>query len=773
MKPLTLKIVGLNSFREEQEIDFNKLCAGGVFGIFGPTGSGKSTILDAVTLALYGKVERAERGTQGIINQNEEKVYVQFTFMVGGRKFTAERTYKKSNDGGVNQYNCRLLEEGDGGEQQVLAEKKKEMDEQIKEIIGLTGEDFTKAVVLPQGKFQEFLKLKGADRRNMLQRLFALEQYGEKLTKKIRQRLEQAKQEISLVVSRQNELGDASKKAVNQARQNLDQEKNLLRQIKEKDEQNKKKYEQWKQILEWQDELEKVLTEEKRLKEQEPLVIKKEEKLELALKANQLKPFIDMVNNEKNNWENTKNNLKELAEQLKVREEEFKKAEELYQKCQARAQTDGEQLKIKLAKLEEAESIEEKRDELEKKRQKLLTDYQSLFTENKKLTENIKKLEETRCQLQEQKKNLDHEIKVKDELAQEQEQAELQREAWQALQEVRNRLQEIEQELKAKNGQLLQVTEEKIKLEKLVNTLMNSLKKKEEELKKLPEPPLSQELINERSNQVNEFTNIISFLQQKQEELVLKEQELQENKTKETELQQRLNYLVKQHEVLEQEKNNQHLELDNLEQKYQETERANLAGILKKQLAENQPCPVCGSLEHPQPYSANEENQDLSLLKIELEKKKVDLKKLEEQLNKIFTEQSTISLQLDNLVNNELNIARSIKLIKEKIEELLSQVGIKKQQISIKELRDQAETEREYLKNAQKALQDYLNNKEELTQEINQLQKEFNQENLKLNSEITKRTALETDLARIEEKISQLKKEEESIEEKRDELEKK
>ena len=96
MKPLYLKIAGLNSFREEQAIDFSSLCEGGIFGIFGPTGSGKSTILDGITLALYGKVERAKGGTQGIINQNEDKAYVYFAFSLGNRKFKAERTYKRS-----------------------------------------------------------------------------------------------------------------------------------------------------------------------------------------------------------------------------------------------------------------------------------------------------------------------------------------------------------------------------------------------------------------------------------------------------------------------------------------------------------------------------------------------------------------------------------------------------------------------------------------------------------------------------------------------------
>ena len=59
MKPLKLTIKGLNSFAEAQTIDFEELSSKGIFGIFGPTGSGKSTILDGITLALYVKLQWA------------------------------------------------------------------------------------------------------------------------------------------------------------------------------------------------------------------------------------------------------------------------------------------------------------------------------------------------------------------------------------------------------------------------------------------------------------------------------------------------------------------------------------------------------------------------------------------------------------------------------------------------------------------------------------------------------------------------------------------
>lgn len=77
MRPLQLKLKGINSYREEQVIDFETLTSQGLFGIFGPTGSGKSTILDAMTLALYSKLPR---DTKNFINTNETTASVSFLF---------------------------------------------------------------------------------------------------------------------------------------------------------------------------------------------------------------------------------------------------------------------------------------------------------------------------------------------------------------------------------------------------------------------------------------------------------------------------------------------------------------------------------------------------------------------------------------------------------------------------------------------------------------------------------------------------------------------
>ena len=189
MKPVNLKIKGLNSFVEQQTIEFSKLTEKGLFGIFGPTASGKSTILDGITIALYGKVSR---DTKEFVNTETNVVEISFDFEIGVGKtrklYRAERCIKRLKTGNFKTTYARLIEinKENPEENKVLAEGPKDVEENIIDIIGLKVEDFTRSVVLPQGKFNEFLKLTGKERRNMLERIFALEKYGTKLYEKIR-----------------------------------------------------------------------------------------------------------------------------------------------------------------------------------------------------------------------------------------------------------------------------------------------------------------------------------------------------------------------------------------------------------------------------------------------------------------------------------------------------------------------------------------------------------------------------------------------------------
>ncbi|MDO7905466.1 AAA family ATPase [Paenibacillus sp. JX-17] len=221
MKPILLKIAGLQSYREAQEIHFEKLTETGLFGIFGPTGSGKSTILDAITLAMYGKVERAVNGTQGIMNHSEDSLAVAFTFELmsanGPLRYRVERRFKRNNEISVSNTVSRFIEITPDGDQ-VLADKLADVTRCVEERIGLKMDDFTRAVVLPQGKFAEFLSLKGTERRQMLQRLFHLERYGDQLGIKLSRRVKETDGALKALEAEQQGLGQADASSVEEAK---------------------------------------------------------------------------------------------------------------------------------------------------------------------------------------------------------------------------------------------------------------------------------------------------------------------------------------------------------------------------------------------------------------------------------------------------------------------------------------------------------------------------------------------------------------------------
>ena len=163
MRPIELRFAGLNSYRQEQIIDFTVLGAANLFGVFGPTGAGKSTILDAITLALFSKVGRAHKGTQAIINQQENETTVSFKFSLGSgeRKevFQVERRYRRNKSATATEFSAKSVTSrlvrlcGESGQpDSVLADQDEKVNNKIEEFLGLDLKDFSRAVALPQGK---------------------------------------------------------------------------------------------------------------------------------------------------------------------------------------------------------------------------------------------------------------------------------------------------------------------------------------------------------------------------------------------------------------------------------------------------------------------------------------------------------------------------------------------------------------------------------------------------------------------------------------------
>ena len=168
MRPLKLDLKGFTAFREAQELDFTAL---DVFAISGPTGSGKSSLLDAMTYALYGRVERVGDRVSQLISQGQPRMAVTLEFAVGRERYRLTRSTPAK--GSTKILLERLTTDGwkQAGEG---ADRVKDAEKTISRLIGLTYDGFTRSVVLPQGKFAEFLVGDPKKRRDILTELLGL-----------------------------------------------------------------------------------------------------------------------------------------------------------------------------------------------------------------------------------------------------------------------------------------------------------------------------------------------------------------------------------------------------------------------------------------------------------------------------------------------------------------------------------------------------------------------------------------------------------------------
>lgn len=175
MIPQSLTIKGLYSYQKEQFIDFKQLLQGQLFGIFGSVGCGKSSILEAITFALYGETERLNKRERNynMMNLKSDELLIDFTFLNPDEKeyrFTVQAKRHKTDFEQVRTYQRKAYEKSEG--QWIPIEVS-----QVEQITGLSYENFRRTIIIPQGKFQEFLQLKPADRTTMMKELFNLDKY--------------------------------------------------------------------------------------------------------------------------------------------------------------------------------------------------------------------------------------------------------------------------------------------------------------------------------------------------------------------------------------------------------------------------------------------------------------------------------------------------------------------------------------------------------------------------------------------------------------------
>jgi DNA repair protein SbcC/Rad50 len=696
MRPRRLRIKGLNSFIEEQEIDFQRLTDKGLFGIFGPTGSGKSTILDAITMALYGNISR---DTREFMNTTCSSLSVSYEFEIGvgseRKTYIADRIINKDKAGSYKLKTSRLREICEEKDTPI-AEGATEVKSMVERIVGLTADDFTRSVVLPQGKFSEFLKLTGKDRRNMLERIFRLERFGRNLGDKIRLSRKEKNDSLNVLAGR---ISGYEERGVSEEKYNL--LKKELKELTAEESRLKKEkasldndYEKYKVVWELQQELEGYRSREREQEQRAGEFEVKKQRLLNAQNAQNVKPLLE--------------ELRELEIKIKANEEELNRNQALLENIKRHITATENEHKVWLEKKEKelpvlieretnltrAIELEEKLKVIDKEITDLRQEYQNRSKRQDALNEDLAKTNKARDKAAEEKTRIEkrlEEIKIDPEYRDKVQKASQTEDEY--LKFIKEK-EETEQKCKSKT----------LSIGKLEAELQEVIKNQEQYYREIA---LTEDRISVLSNNVpGDNTQLITIREKTARlEAVLKELEI--NISKRKELEGSLSSVLKEKEELEATVNKtaglvaeKKEALRLLELEIKNIERSNLASILAAELKGEDPCPVCGSTHHPELAESFEDE--------ELEGKRT----LKESLEKLIVERDRSLRELEVKLGASRN---SEAYIRRDLEEAEKKIG----NLDLETVKSEKEEGEKSFRKLSTELEEWNNNKELTEKDLN------------------------------------------------------
>lgn len=221
MRPVRLDIDGFASFREPATVEFHDV---DYFSLVGPTGSGKSTIIDAITFALYGTAHRWERSNavSYALAPTTNRCTVSLIFDVSGQRYQVVREVRRVGSQ-IQQKNARLERFHDPTacpapgdpppETDVLASEVRDVTPAVADLLGMEFDDFCQCVVLPQGEFARFLKATPRERQTILLKLLGAGHY-EQIGKLAGARAKDAEREFQILSDQLAGLAHATPEAV-------------------------------------------------------------------------------------------------------------------------------------------------------------------------------------------------------------------------------------------------------------------------------------------------------------------------------------------------------------------------------------------------------------------------------------------------------------------------------------------------------------------------------------------------------------------------------
>jgi exonuclease SbcC len=192
MKILHIRFCNLNSLAGSWSIDLTapEYLSDGIFAITGPTGAGKTTILDAVCLALYGKTPRLQAVTKSaneIMTRQTGECWAEVEFSTGKGRYRCHWSQHRSRKSPQGELQAQKHEIIDCSNNKVIESKIRMVEKKVTDVTGMTFDQFTRSILLAQGDFDTFLKAKADERAPILEQITGTEMYS-RISKKVHER---------------------------------------------------------------------------------------------------------------------------------------------------------------------------------------------------------------------------------------------------------------------------------------------------------------------------------------------------------------------------------------------------------------------------------------------------------------------------------------------------------------------------------------------------------------------------------------------------------
>ncbi|WP_455542262.1 AAA family ATPase [Intestinibacter sp.] len=739
MRPIRLEISGLNSYIEKQVIDFSKLTSRGLFGIFGKTGSGKSTILDAITIAMYGNISR---DTKEYINTSCNSAKIKYEFEIGNKhnkkRYCIERILNKNKSGTANSYKAILTEINMDGIETVIAEQKTNVDKAIIDIVGLTASDFTRSVVLPQGKFSEFLQLDDSKRREMLERIFNLEKYGKSLTEKIKGKRDDKKIEIEILDNSLLQYDGTTQEVFDETYKQLTELQVSSRNMRRELDEVEKTYTQYRETIGYQQSLEEKENNKKKLDEKAPKIEENKVKVERSGHAKIINPHIKNVQDFEKSIEQYGTELGTLEYDFITLNREYESTKMKYDQAQREKDSKLEGLISSKQKYERAITIEAKIKEIVEKIDSLKSKIYDFEKEKTSLRKEIESLDEKNNKVHNSIK--ENEAKISAIKTSE----DFKERVYKAF-EVEKEYLRVKKDFEENEKHIPILSKELETLKSNFRYAENSTKDVKTELKNIND---KYEILISKSPGTNDEVVVMSnklftlqTLYDKTKQNESKLDSLQEKFNKDKEEKFKLDREVKNlQEQLEKYKN----ERNSLDKNLNEEKFLNLANELRSELQDGRPCPVCGSTHHPNLERVN--NNDKIVY-------------IESQIRKIDEKISYATKDYDEAIRLQSQLLSTISITEESISEIKHEIG----DSSSCDIDDDLNILSKEVSSLKEKLDDWTKTKEKLEVEIRELEKTKNKkekEELELSKDILNKTE---NLTTIKEKVEKISKNYESI----------